>query len=74
MDVHSPKVKTLSLSYPQFGDTALHWASSNGQSAVVTLLLNHGADLRVVDKVSELLCATRGAHFVLCMIDTCNMC
>ena len=36
--------------------TALHDASDAGQTAVVTLLLDHGADLHTVDVVGD--CST----------------
>ena len=35
----------------QHGYTALHIASSEGHTAVVTLLLDHGADVRAVDRL-----------------------
>ena len=34
----------------QWGRTALHVASGAGQTEVVTLLLDHGADVHAVDK------------------------
>ena len=37
----------------QNGETALHRASSAGETAVVTLLLDHGADLHAVTEVSD---------------------
>ena len=39
----------------QWGRTALHEASQAGQTAVVTLLLDHGADVHAVDKVRGVL-------------------
>ena len=32
----------------QYGETALHKASGAGQTALVSLLLDHGADVRAV--------------------------
>jgi len=42
---------TLSPSYPQCGETALHWASHAGQTAVVSVLLDYEADVHAVDEV-----------------------
>lgn len=39
------------LTCPQHGLFALHRASSNGQTEVVRMLLDHGADVLAVDKV-----------------------
>ena len=39
-----------------FGRTALHYASHAAQTAVITLLLDHGADAYAVDTVSALCC------------------
>ena len=39
------------LTCPQHGLFALHRASSSGQTEVVRILLNHGADVQAVDKV-----------------------
>ena len=36
----------------QFGDTALMWAASNGHTDTVRLLLEHGADVNLVNNVS----------------------
>ena len=40
----------------QLGGTALHVASETGQTAVVTLLLDHGADVHAVDKLVGGVC------------------
>ena len=40
----------------QDGKTVLHWASGAGQTALVTLLLDHGADVHAVDEVGD--CST----------------
>ena len=60
MDVHIPTGKyyilTLSPSYPQGGETALHRASHVGQTAVVRVLLNIGADVHAVDHVVGVMC------------------
>lgn len=46
-----------SFNYTQvFGRTALHYASHAAQTAVITLLLDHGADAYAVDTVSVLCC------------------
>lgn len=37
--------------YAQNGWSALHWASGSGYTGVVTVLLDHGADVHAVDKV-----------------------
>ena len=37
----------------QYGGTALHKASGADQTAVVTLLLDHGADVHAVDEVGD---------------------
>ena len=37
----------------QDGETALHLASGAGQTAVVTLILDHGADLHAVTEVGD---------------------
>ena len=38
--------------FSQRGDTPLHRASARGQTAVVSLLLDHGADVHAKDWVS----------------------
>ena len=38
--------------FSQGGDTPLHSASASGQTAVVSLLLDHGADVHAKDIVS----------------------
>ena len=40
----------------KYGETALHVASGAGQSAVVTSLLDHGADVHAVTEVGD--CST----------------
>ena len=40
----------------QSGRTALHWASQASQTAVVTLLLDRGADVHAVDEVRGGVC------------------
>ena len=40
----------------QYGMTALHMASNTGRTAIVTLLLDHGADVHVVTEVGD--CST----------------
>ena len=40
----------------QWGEIALHVASEAGQTAVVTLLLDHGADVHSVDEVRGGVC------------------
>ena len=37
----------------QDGETALHKASGGGHTAVITLLLDHGADVHVVTEVGD---------------------
>ena len=37
----------------KYGETALHVASGAGQSAVVTLLLDHGADVHAGTEVGD---------------------
>ena len=39
----------------KYGKTALHVASGAGQSAVITLLLDHGADVHTVTDCSTTL-------------------
>ena len=39
----------------QDGLTALHWAAYGGHTAVVTVLLNRGADITATDKVSDIV-------------------
>ena len=41
-----------SVLFSQRGDTPLHSASARGQTAVVSLLLDHGADVHAKDIVS----------------------
>ena len=41
-----------SVSLSQGGYTPLHVASESGQTAVVSLLIDHGADIRAEDLVS----------------------
>ena len=43
----------MSPSYPQFVGNALHKASRAGQTAVVRVLLAHGADVHAVDMVGR---------------------
>ena len=40
--------------------TAIIWAASKGQEAVVKLLLDRGADLTAKDNVSSTLCSCHG--------------
>ena len=47
----------------QDGETALHKASGSGQTAVVTLLLDHGADVHAVTEVGD--CSTGLCIFFL---------
>ena len=39
----------------QDGSTALHYAASRGHTAVVTVLLDRGADITATDKVSDIV-------------------
>ena len=56
--------QTLFPSYPQRGETALHWASCAGQTVVVKVLLDHGADVHAVDKwVGGVLCDALIVHW-----------
>ena len=52
----------------------LHWASYAGQTAVVRVLLDNGANIHAVDKVGRcgvlLDGRVRGVHHVLYMLDT----
>ena len=41
----------LHIFFVQNGVTVLHWASGAGPTALVTLLLDHGADVHAVDEV-----------------------
>ena len=43
---------SISVLFSQGGDTPLHRASSRGQTAVVSLLLDHGADIHAKGFVS----------------------
>ena len=36
----------------QYGSTALMWASENGYTELANLLIDHGANVNAVDKVS----------------------
>ena len=42
----------LLVLFSQDGDTPLHWASARSQTAVVSLLLDHGADVHAKGFVS----------------------
>ena len=53
---------TLILYFVQFGQTPLYKACSNGQDKVVQALLDHGVQVDVPDKVSDISCI----HFKLC--------
>ena len=44
-------VTVLSHSVPQYGRTALMWASDNGHTDVVQLLLSSGAQVNLQDNV-----------------------
>ena len=46
-------MQTLSPSYPQDGETALHHGSHAGQTAAVQLLLDHGADIHAETEVGR---------------------
>ena len=50
----------------QDGETALYKASCAGQTAVVTVLLDHGADVHAVSRVGD--CSTGLGVFVLYQI------
>ena len=39
----------------QDGSTALHWAAGQGHTAVVTVLLDRGADITATDNVSDIV-------------------
>ena len=41
-----------SVLFSQDGDTSLHWGIARGQTAVVSLLLDHGADVHAKGWVS----------------------
>ena len=45
-------IENYSVLFSQRGDTHLHSASANGQTAVVSLLLDHGADAHAKGSVS----------------------
>jgi len=68
-------VITTPVSYPQWGRTALHKAShaQPGPTAVVVVLLKHGAHVHTVDQVGGcgvlLDGSVRGVHHVLYMLD-----
>ena len=68
---HSPRLTPI---YPQEGKTALHVASCAGQTAVVRVLLDHGADVHAVTKVGRrgvlLDGRVRVVHLLLYMLDT----
>ena len=49
----------------QLGFTALMWAAINGHMSIVRLLLDHGASVHVLNKVSSSL--NRAIQFVSCM-------
>ena len=49
---------TTPLTYPQYGQSALHVASHRGHTRVVRVLLNHGADVHAADEVHSSLSRT----------------
>lgn len=70
--------KLLSFYYLQFfGRTALHRASGANQTAVVTLLLDHGADVHAVDYVSMKVVLldgrVRGKYYILYTVHGCRL-
>lgn len=71
-------VQFISSLYSQDGETALHLASRNGWTAVVRVLLDHGADVYAVDEVGRygvlLDGRVRIAHFFLYLLDAYNVC
>ena len=53
---------TLILCLAQFGQTPLYIACTNGHDKVVQALLDHGVQVDIPDKVSDILCI----HVKLC--------
>ena len=53
---------TLILCLAQFGQTLLYKACANGHDKVVQALLDHGVQVDIPDKVSDILCI----NFKLC--------
>ena len=43
------------IMHNQYGQTALHYAASGVHTAVVTVLLDSGADITATDKVSDIV-------------------
>ena len=72
---HCMLVQLLSPLYPQYGRTALHWASFAGHTAAVRLLLDYGANVNAETTVSScgvhwMIDRVRSIHRVLYMLDT----
>ena len=52
-DLHVSE-QPMQIFFIQWGETALHKASGTGQTAVITFLLDHGADVHAVtDQVGD---------------------
>ena len=60
---------TLILCLVQFGQTPLYIACSDGHDKVVQVLLDHGVQVDVQDKVSDILCI----HVKLCNTTKVNL-
>lgn len=72
---HCMLVQLLCLLYPQYGRTALHWASFAGHTTAVRLLLDYGANVNAETTVSScgvhwMVDRVRSIHRVLYMLDT----
>ena len=45
----------MSFTLYQYGLTALHWAAAGGHTDVTRLLLDKGADVNSINKVSDMI-------------------